>query len=162
MQSVTRVFPLTLTTKPEQQHLLDLITTIPVEDAARLLRRPSGPVRSMLHRLGINGKTGREWFTNFSLSRALHTLRGSNFLRGKYPGVVPGDAAASVDSPRNEFAADRTDLEPGYHFNTTSHMLIAKNLGLVTYCARNRMLPTYDSNFDSRKEERRQLESVGC
>ena len=27
----------------------------------------------MLHRLGIGGKTGREWFTNLSLSRALHT-----------------------------------------------------------------------------------------
>jgi hypothetical protein len=27
----------------------------------------------MLHRLGIGGKTGREWFTKFSLSRALNT-----------------------------------------------------------------------------------------
>jgi hypothetical protein len=27
----------------------------------------------MLHRLGVGGKTGREWFTKFSLSRALHT-----------------------------------------------------------------------------------------
>ena len=57
-------------TKPEQQRRLDLITAMPVEEAAKILRRPSGSVRSMLHRLGIGGKTGREWFTKFSLSRA--------------------------------------------------------------------------------------------
>jgi hypothetical protein len=60
-------------TKPEQQRLLDLITTMPVEEAAKNLRRPAGSVRSMLHRLGIGGQNGREWFTTFSLSRALHT-----------------------------------------------------------------------------------------
>jgi hypothetical protein len=60
-------------TKPEQQRLLDLITNMPVEDAAKILRRPAGSVRSMLHRLGLGGTTGREWFTKFSLSRALHT-----------------------------------------------------------------------------------------
>jgi len=60
-------------TKSEQQRLLDLITAMPVEEAAKSLRRPAGSVRSMLHRLGIGGKTGREWFTKFSLSRALHT-----------------------------------------------------------------------------------------
>ena len=60
-------------TKPEQQRLLDLIVTMPVEEAAKALRRPPGSVRSMLHRLGMGGKTGREWFTKFSLSRALHT-----------------------------------------------------------------------------------------
>ena len=60
-------------TKPEQQRLLDLIVTMPVEEAAKILRRPAGSVRSMLHRLGMGGKTGREWFTKFSLSRALHT-----------------------------------------------------------------------------------------
>src|SRR3984893_12556937 len=60
-------------TKPEQRRLLDLITTMPVEEAAKILRRPAGSVRSMLHRLGMGGKTGRDWFTKFSLSRALHT-----------------------------------------------------------------------------------------
>jgi hypothetical protein len=60
-------------TKPEQQRLLDLITAVPVEEAANILHRSSGSVRSMLHRLGIGGKTGREWFTKFSLSRALRT-----------------------------------------------------------------------------------------
>jgi len=60
-------------TKREQQRLLDLITAIPVEEAARILNRRSGSVRSMLHRLGIGARTGREWFTKFSLSRALHT-----------------------------------------------------------------------------------------
>jgi hypothetical protein len=60
-------------TKPEQQRLLDLITTMPVVEVARILRRPAGSVRSMLHRLGIGGQNGRDWFTKFSLSRALHT-----------------------------------------------------------------------------------------
>ena len=60
-------------TKPEQQRLLDLITSIPVEEAANILHRSSGSVRSMLHRLGMGGRTGREWFTKFSLSRALQT-----------------------------------------------------------------------------------------
>ena len=60
-------------TKPEQQRLLDLISSLPVEEVANILRRSAGSVRSMLHRLGMGGKTGREWFTKFSLSRALHT-----------------------------------------------------------------------------------------
>jgi hypothetical protein len=60
-------------TKPEQQRLLDLIITMPVDEAAKILRRPAGSVRSMLHRLGVGGRTGREWFTKYSLSRALHT-----------------------------------------------------------------------------------------
>jgi len=60
-------------TKPEQQRLIDLVSSMPVEEAARVLRRPTTSVRSMLHRLGVGGKTGREWFTKFSLSRALHT-----------------------------------------------------------------------------------------
>jgi hypothetical protein len=60
-------------TKPEQQRLLDLIASIPVEEAANILHRSAGSVRSMLHRLGVGGRTGREWFTKFSLSRALHT-----------------------------------------------------------------------------------------
>jgi hypothetical protein len=47
--------------------------SMPVEEAAKQLRRPAGSVRSMLHRLGIGGQIGREWFTKFSLSRALHT-----------------------------------------------------------------------------------------
>jgi hypothetical protein len=60
-------------TKPEQQRLMDLVSSMPVEEAAKILRRPATSVRSMLHRLGVAGKTGREWFTKFSLSRALHT-----------------------------------------------------------------------------------------
>ncbi|MGA8619122.1 MAG: hypothetical protein WB660_11470 [Candidatus Sulfotelmatobacter sp.] len=37
-------------TKLEQQRLLDLIAAMPVEEAAKILRRPAGSVRSMLHR----------------------------------------------------------------------------------------------------------------
>lgn len=60
-------------TRTEKQRLLDLITTVPVEEAARILRRPPGSVRAMLHRLGMGGTACREWFTKFSLSRALRT-----------------------------------------------------------------------------------------
>lgn len=60
-------------TKPEQRRLLDLISAMPVEDVAKVLRRPTSSVRSMLHRLGLGGRSGREWFTKYSLSRALHT-----------------------------------------------------------------------------------------
>jgi hypothetical protein len=38
------------------QRLLDLITAMPVDEAAKILRRPVGSVRSMLHRLGMGGK----------------------------------------------------------------------------------------------------------
>jgi hypothetical protein len=60
-------------TKPEEQRLLDMVTTMPVEEAAKILRRSPGSVRSMLYRLGMGGKAGREWFTKFSLSRVLRT-----------------------------------------------------------------------------------------
>jgi hypothetical protein len=69
-------------TKREQQRLLDLITALPVEEAARILNRPPGSVRSMLHRLGIGGRTGRGWFTKYSLSRALCTLVPTKYRNG--------------------------------------------------------------------------------
>jgi hypothetical protein len=62
-------------TKPEQQRLVELIDTVPVEEAARVLRRPATSVRSMLHRLGLGGRQGREWFTVSALAEALHVGR---------------------------------------------------------------------------------------
>ncbi len=59
-------------TKPEQQRLLDLIVSIPVEQAAKAIGRPPASVRSMLHRLEAGGRKGREWFTKSSLAAALH------------------------------------------------------------------------------------------
>jgi hypothetical protein len=59
-------------TKAEQQRLLDLVTSMPVAEAAKVIRRPPGSVRSMLHRLGAGGRRGREWFTKSSLATALH------------------------------------------------------------------------------------------
>lgn len=59
-------------TKAEQQRLLDLIVSIPVEQAAKTMGRPPGSVRSMLHRLEAGGRRGREWFTKSSLATALH------------------------------------------------------------------------------------------
>jgi hypothetical protein len=59
-------------TKAEQQRLLDLTASIPVEEAARIMRRPPGSVRSMLHRLEGGGRRGREWFTKSSLATVLH------------------------------------------------------------------------------------------
>lgn len=60
-------------TKREQQRLADLVTIMTVDEAAKALGRPLGSVRSMLHRLGVGATRTRDWFTKFSLSRALHT-----------------------------------------------------------------------------------------
>lgn len=59
----------------EQQRLVELIDEVPVEEAARILRRPSASVRSMLHRLGVGARQGREWFTVSLLAQALHVGR---------------------------------------------------------------------------------------
>jgi hypothetical protein len=59
-------------TKPEQQRLLDLVASIPVEETAKIMRRSPRSVRSMLHRLEGGGRRGREWFTKFSLATVLH------------------------------------------------------------------------------------------
>ena len=59
-------------TKPEQQRLLDLIASLPVQEAARVIGRPTSSARSMLHRLGVGARRGREWFTKCSLAEALH------------------------------------------------------------------------------------------
>jgi hypothetical protein len=59
-------------TKPEQQRLLDLIASLPVQEAARVIGRPTPSVRSMLHRLGVGARRGREWFTKHTLAEALH------------------------------------------------------------------------------------------
>ena len=59
-------------TKPEQQRLLDLIETRPVDEAAKIMQRSSRSIRSMLHRLGESSQRGREWFTVYSLAEALH------------------------------------------------------------------------------------------
>jgi hypothetical protein len=59
-------------TKPEQQRLLDLIASLPVQEAARVIGRPTSSVRSMLHRLGVGARRGREWFTKYTLAEALH------------------------------------------------------------------------------------------
>lgn len=62
-------------TKPEQQRLIELIDRVPVEEAARILRRPAASVRSMLHRLGLGARQSREWFTLSLLAQALHISR---------------------------------------------------------------------------------------
>jgi hypothetical protein len=59
-------------TKPEQQRLLNLIASLPVQEAARVIGRATSSVRSMLHRLGVGAKRGREWFTKYTLAEALH------------------------------------------------------------------------------------------
>lgn len=62
-------------TKPEQQRLVTLIDSVPVTEAARMLRRPVGSVRSMLWRLGLGARQKREWFTPSMLAQALHVSR---------------------------------------------------------------------------------------
>ena len=62
-------------TTREQQRLIELIDDVPVEEAARVLRRPPASVRSMLHRLGLGVRQSREWFTVSLLAQALHISR---------------------------------------------------------------------------------------
>jgi hypothetical protein len=62
-------------TTREQQRLIELIDDVPVEEAARILRRPPASVRSMLHRLGFGARQSREWFTVSLLAQALHVGR---------------------------------------------------------------------------------------
>jgi hypothetical protein len=59
----------------EQQKLVELIDDVPVEEAARVLRRPPASVRSMLHRLGLGVRQNREWFTVSLLAQTLHISR---------------------------------------------------------------------------------------
>jgi hypothetical protein len=62
-------------TTREQQRLIELMDDVPVEEAARVLRRPPASVRSMLHRLGLGVRQSREWFTVSLLAQALHIGR---------------------------------------------------------------------------------------
>jgi hypothetical protein len=62
-------------TTREQQRLIELMDDVPVEEAARILRRPPASVRSMLHRLGFGVRQSREWFTVSLLAQALHIGR---------------------------------------------------------------------------------------
>lgn len=62
-------------TTREQQRLVELMDDVPVEEAARVLRRPPSSVRSMLHRLGLGVRQSREWFTISLLAQALHISR---------------------------------------------------------------------------------------
>lgn len=59
-------------TKPEQQRVVDLMETCPIEEIARIIQRSPCAIRSMLRRLGESPKRGREWFTVYSLADALH------------------------------------------------------------------------------------------
>lgn len=59
-------------TRPEQQRLLELIAAHSLAEVTLLLRRSSGSVRSMLHRLGANARMGQDWFTKHALAQALH------------------------------------------------------------------------------------------
>ena len=62
-------------TTRERQRLIELMDNVPVEEAARILRRPPASVRSMLHRLGLGVRRSREWFTVSLLAQALHIGR---------------------------------------------------------------------------------------
>jgi len=59
-------------TGAEQQKLLDLIASHSLYEVTLLLRRSPTSVRAMLHRLGANARMGEDWFTKYTLARALH------------------------------------------------------------------------------------------
>jgi hypothetical protein len=55
-----------------QQRLLDLIAIQPLPEVAIAMRRSTGSIRSMLHRLGASARMGQDWFTKYTLAEALH------------------------------------------------------------------------------------------
>jgi hypothetical protein len=59
-------------TEVEQQKLLDLIALHPPHEVAKLMRRSTSSIRGMLHLLGATAQMGREWFTAYTLAKALH------------------------------------------------------------------------------------------
>jgi hypothetical protein len=60
-------------TLTDQQRLLDLISRNPACEVAKIMRRSTGAIRAMLHRLGASAQMGRDWFTVYTLAEALHT-----------------------------------------------------------------------------------------
>jgi hypothetical protein len=55
--------------------LIELIEEVPIQEAAKILRRSPQSMRSMLHRLGLGARQSREWFTVTLLAQALHISR---------------------------------------------------------------------------------------
>ncbi len=64
--------PYRVWTKPEQERLLKLIDLHPINEAAKLMRRSQSSIWHMLYRLGANAKMGKDSFTKYTLSVALH------------------------------------------------------------------------------------------
>jgi hypothetical protein len=60
-------------TEADEGQLLNLIVLHPPSEVAKIMRRSTRAVRSMLHKLGASAQTSRNWFTKFSLASALHT-----------------------------------------------------------------------------------------
>jgi len=54
---------------------MELIEDLPIREAAKILRRSSPSIRSMLHRWGLGARQNREWFTVSLLAQALHISR---------------------------------------------------------------------------------------
>ena len=64
--------PYRMWTQPEQERLLKLIDLYPINEAAKLMRRSQSSLWHMLYRLGANAKMGKDSFTKYTLSVALH------------------------------------------------------------------------------------------
>ena len=62
-------------TTRERQRLIELLDEVPIDEVARVLRRPPASIRSMLYRLGMGVRQSREWFTVSLLAQALHVGR---------------------------------------------------------------------------------------
>lgn len=64
--------PYRVWTKPEQERLLKLIDLYPINEATKLMGRSQSSIWHMLYRLGANAKMGKDSFTKYTLSVALH------------------------------------------------------------------------------------------
>jgi hypothetical protein len=82
-------------TTGEQRHLIELIEEVPIRETAKILRRSSASIRSMLHRLGLGARQNREWFTVSLLAQALHISRPEvQWIRRESSSAVKTIAAA--------------------------------------------------------------------
>jgi hypothetical protein len=58
-------------TKEDKQRLLDLTGVSPLPEVARVLRRSPDACRTMLYRLGGSMQMSKDWFTKYTLAKAL-------------------------------------------------------------------------------------------
>ena len=118
-------------TKPEQQKLLDLISSHSLEEVILLLGRSSTSVRSMLHRLGASARIGQDWFTKHALAEALH-VRASEVQKWIDRGLLKSRVVGSDRLKRQLIdAKDFCDFCKQHHRKVVGNRLNVDRLNFV-------------------------------